>query len=283
MHTDNVIYRTHGFIGEITLNRPDKLNSITAEMVQALHVALDKAQADDAVRVVVLRGNGRAFSSGFDLSEMETNPTRASMQAVLEADFDIIMRFWNCPKPTLSAVQGYVLGGGFELAMACDVTIAAQDALFGEPEPKFGSGIVALLLPWLTGPKQAKEMLLFGDDRITAQRAYDMGLINAVVDANALAATCESMAKRCAMLDATAVRLTKQAIHQSYGAMGFEKALRQALEIDLEIETTDTEESRTFKSILAESGVKAAIAWREARFAQSSATSNTAAGSTHAA
>ena len=267
MSTEHILYRVDGPIGEITLNRPDKLNSITADMVRCLHAALDLAEADANVRVVCLKASGRAFSSGFDLSEMEADASPERMRAVLQADFDIIMRFWNCPKPTLSAVQGYVLGGGFELAMACDVTLAASDAVFGEPEPKFGSGIVALLLPWLTGPKQAKEMLLFGNDRVSAEQAHAMGLINKVVGKETLAQESAGMARRCATLDATAVRLTKLAINRSYGAMGLDGALRQALELDVEIETTDTEESRTFKALLSQQGVKAAIAWREARFA----------------
>jgi enoyl-CoA hydratase len=267
MSTEHILYRVDGPIGEITLNRPDKLNSITADMVRCLHAALDLAEADANVRVVCLKANGRAFSSGFDLSEMEADASPERMRAVLQADFDIIMRFWNCPKPTLSAVQGYVLGGGFELAMACDVTLAASDAVFGEPEPKFGSGIVALLLPWLTGPKQAKEMLLFGNDRVSAEQAHAMGLINKVVGKETLAQESAGMARRCATLDATAVRLTKLAINRSYGAMGLDGALRQALELDVEIETTDTEESCTFKALLSQQGVKAAIAWREARFA----------------
>lgn len=266
MITDAVLYRVTGPIGEITLNRPDKLNSISGEMVGALHAAMDAAEADPAVRVILLKGNGRAFSSGFDLGEVQENTPVEAMRALLKADFDVIMRFWNSAKPTLSAVQGYVLGGGFELAMACDVTIAAADAFFGEPEPKFGSGIVALLLPWLTGPKQAKEMLLFGNDRVSAARALEMGLINAVVARDDLDAEAEKIARRAAILDANAVRLTKVAINRSYGAMGIDGALRQALDLDLEIETTDTEESRAFKAILAQSGVKAAIAWREARF-----------------
>lgn len=263
----DILYRRTGPIGEITLNRPGKLNAITADMVVALHGALDLAEADPEVRVILLRGEGKAFSSGFDLGEMEPNPAPEVMRAVLQADFDIIMRFWNSPKPTISAVQGYVLGGGFELAMACDVTLAAETAVFGEPEPKFGSGIVALLLPWITGPKQAKEMLLFGNDRIPASRALAMGLVNAVVPADELRTEAHDMARRATLLDANAVRLTKLAINRSYGAMGLEGALRQALDLDVEIETTDTEESRTFKRILTEEGVKPAIAWREARFA----------------
>lgn len=264
---DSILYRRTGPVAQITLNRPAKLNSITGEMIDGLHHAMDRAEADEGVRAILLAGAGKSFSAGFDLGTMEEEPDPAAMRAMLEADFDVIMRFWNSPKPTLSAVQGYVLGGGFELAMACDVTLAAGDAMFGEPEPKFGSGIVALLLPWLAGPKIVKEMLLFGNDRIPAQRAEALGLVNGVVAREALEDEALAMAKRAALLDATAVKLTKQAINRSYGAMGFETALRQALDLDVEIETTETEESRAFKRILNTDGVKAAIAWREARFA----------------
>ena len=149
--------------------------------------------------------------------------------------------------------------------MACDITLAAEGTRFGEPEPKFGSGIVALLLPWITGPKQAKEMLLFGGDRVSAEHAYQMGLVNGVVKPEALVAETMAAAGRCAMLDAEAVRLTKTAINRSYSQMGFERALRQALDLDVQIETTETPESRSFKEILARDGVKAAIAWREIR------------------
>jgi enoyl-CoA hydratase len=265
MTTSTIELRIEGPIAHITLNRPDKLNAINGEMVRELHRALDAAEAGSEVRVIMLRGAGRAFCSGFDLGELPAEAGADSMRRILEADFDIILRFWNSPKPTIAAVHGYALGGGFELAMACDMTLAAEGACFGEPEPKFGSGIVALLLPWITGPKQAKEMLLFGNDRVSAEHACQMGLVNRVVKPEALAAEAMAAAGRCAMLDAEAVRLTKTAINRSYSQMGFERALRQALDLDVQIETTETVESRTFKEILARDGVKAAIAWREAR------------------
>ena len=145
--------------------------------------------------------------------------------------------------------------------------LAAESAIFGEPEPKFGSGIVVLLLPWLTNPKLAREMLLFGNDRVTAERALVGGLINAIHPTARLLDAARAMGLKASLLDANAVRLTKQAINRTYAAMGAETALRQTLDLDLEIETTDTEESRSFKRILSQNGVKAAIAWREARFA----------------
>jgi enoyl-CoA hydratase len=265
MHYDCIAFSIDGPIASISLNRPDKLNAISTAMVGELHSALDRAEATAQVRVITLQGNGRAFCSGFDLSELRTDASAEQMRVVLEQDFRIIMRFWNSSKPTLAAVHGYALGGGMELAMACDMTLAAEGAFFGEPEPKFGSGIVALLLPWITGPKQAKEMLLFGNDRVAAHKAYEMGLINAVVKPEALLDELRAAAGRCAMLDAEAVRLTKSAINRSYSSMGFEQALRQALDIDVLIESSESEESRSFKQILARDGVKAAIAWREAR------------------
>ncbi len=133
MQNDTILYARSGPVAQITLNRPDKLNSITIEMVEGLHRAMDRAETDPEVRVILISGAGKPFSAGFDLGSMEEEPDREAARAMLQADFDVILRFWNSPKPTISAVQGYVLGGGFELAMACDVTIAAEDAIFGNP------------------------------------------------------------------------------------------------------------------------------------------------------
>ncbi len=249
----------------ITLNRPDKLNAISAEMVVELQAVMDEVEADPTVRVVVLRGAGSSFCAGFDLAEMSGDTDVDLMRSSLTADLELIMRFWRCPKPTLAAVHGYVLGGGLELALACDVTIATDDAVFGEPEPTFGSGIVALLLPWLTGSKAAREMLLFGSDRISADRAQSLGLVNEVVSREQLEDAATGMARRSALLDPTAVRLTKRALNATYDRMGMEDALLSALETDVEIETTRTEEGLAFLAVLDRDGVAAALDWRAER------------------
>ncbi len=191
----------------------------------------------------------------------------AFKRALLQKDFDIIMRFWDCPKPTIAAVHGYCLGGALEMALACDLTVASEECRLGEPEPKFGSGSVALLLPWITGPKQAKELLLTGDDRVTAERALQLGLINRVAPEGEHLTVAMRMARGIAALDQTAVRLTKLAINRSCDLMGMRQALLQALEIDVIIESTETDESREFNRVLDEEGLKAALAWREARMA----------------
>ncbi|HUE28497.1 MAG TPA: enoyl-CoA hydratase/isomerase family protein, partial [Solirubrobacteraceae bacterium] len=130
--------------------------------------AMDAVEADAEVRAVIVTGAGNAFSSGFDLKEqMERRPTGIeTWRPILRKDFDVPMRFWHCPKPTIAAVRGPCLAGACELALACDMTVAAEDAFFGEPELKFGAGIVVMLLPWLTGAKQAKELILSGADDI---------------------------------------------------------------------------------------------------------------------
>jgi enoyl-CoA hydratase len=251
----------------LTLNRPDKLNAINGPVIEALDAALDAAEADEAVRAIVVAGAGRAFSAGFDLDMGmgDGKPDPADVRRALENDFRIILRFWDSPKPTIAAVHGYCLGSALELALACDLTVAAEDCRFGEPEVKFGSGIVALLLPWLAGPKAAKYLLLTGEDRATAAEMQAMGLVNRVVPAAALLDEAIALAKRVASNDAQAVRLTKQAINRSLDIGGMRQALLAALETDVVIETNETAESRAFTEILKKDGAKAAIAWRAGR------------------
>ncbi|MGI9293202.1 MAG: enoyl-CoA hydratase/isomerase family protein, partial [Pseudomonadales bacterium] len=183
----------------------------------------------------------------------------------LRADFDIIMRFWDCPKPTVAAVHKYCLGGAMEMALACDLTIAADDCRFGAPEVKYGSGIVALILPWLTGAKAAKEFLLTGDDTISAERFLNLGLLNKVVESEQLLAETKELARTIAGNDQLAVSLTKQAINRSYETMGMRQAMLQGLELDVLIETGETPESKAFNEIMQREGVKAALAWRAKR------------------
>jgi enoyl-CoA hydratase len=178
------------------------------------------------------------------------------------------MRFWDCPKVTVAAVHRYCLGSAMELAVACDLTIAADDCVFGAPEVRFGSGIVAMLLPWLAGPKRAKQLLLTGEDRLPAAQALQMGLVSQVVPSDRLMDEAFELGRRIATNDRLAVSLTKQAINRSLDVAGMRQALLQALELDVIIETSETAESREFNVILKRDGAKAAIAWRSARTGQ---------------
>ena len=123
-------------------------------------VACDMIEEDASCRVVVLTGSGKAFTPGFDLRirRKDTQGIEA-WRPLLKRNFDSVIRFWNLTKPTIAAVNGPALAGGCELAMACDITIAGNSATFGEPEVKFGAGIVIMLLPWIVGPKKQRKLL----------------------------------------------------------------------------------------------------------------------------
>jgi len=255
----------------LSLNRPDKLNAINAAMIAELNAALDRAEADESVRVILLKGEGRAFSAGFDLDMgideepgggTDESTLKSAVRSELSRDLDIIMRFWDCPKPTIAAVHTYCLGSAMEMAVACDITLAANGCRLGAPEVKYGSGIVALVLPWFCGPKKAKELLLTGNDRVTPEQAEAWGLVNQVVEGERLYEVAGELAKEIALNDQLAVRLTKRAINRTMDTAGMRTALLDALETDVEIESTDTEESRTFNRIMKTEGTRAAIAWR---------------------
>ena len=203
-----------GEVALLTLARPQRLNAINRQMLGELQEALDEVERDDALRVLMVKGAGGNFSSGFDLKEqMEARPSgEQAWREILDRDFAGIMRFWHLRKPTIAAVEGYCLAGGCELALCCDITIAAEDAIFGEPELKFGAGIVVMILPWLVGPKRAKEIILSGADRIPAAEAARIGLVNRVVPAAELMPWALETAERIAANSPSAVQAVKRQI-----------------------------------------------------------------------
>src|SRR5919201_3605966 len=181
--TDAVLYESRGPAAWITLNRPEKLNALNEAVLEGLHAALDRAVGDDEVRVVVLTGAGeRAFSAGYDLSAEAAHAEipAHTWHEVLGTDIDATMRVWALRKPTIAAVHGYCLAGGCELAMACDMIVSGESGRFGEPEIRYGSGPVALLMPYILGQKKTNE-LLFTGDVIDAEAAERAGMINRVV------------------------------------------------------------------------------------------------------
>jgi enoyl-CoA hydratase len=271
MNYETIAARIDGRIGVLTLNRPDVLNALNRQLMKDVTATMSAFVAEPQVLAIVVHGTGRAFSAGFDMKESAQRQTTGIDQwrAVLEADFDFIMQFWDCPKPTIAAVHGFCLAGAFELALACDMTVAAEGTRFGEPEARFGSGIIALLLPWHTTPKLAKELLLTGTDQVDASRALSMGIVNHVVPAGTEFDKAMALARDLAAAAPVSVQLTKRAINRSYEVMGMRQALLAALDTDVLIEATGGPERAEFNRIRREEGLKAALAWRDARFERS--------------
>jgi enoyl-CoA hydratase len=257
-----------GPVALLTLARPHRMNAIDKKMLNELQHALTEIDTDDGVRAVVVTGDGGNFSSGFDLKEqMETRPSGAqAWREILDREFSTVTRFWHLRKPTVAAVEGYCVAGACELALICDITVASEDAVFGEPELKFGAGIVVMILPWLVGPKRAKEIIFTGADRIPAAEAARIGLINRVVARGQAKSAALALARHIAVIDPNLVQKTKEAINRSFEIMGLVEALNAALDIDLAVEGAGSDDKRKFMEIARTQGLRKAIDWRDARF-----------------
>ena len=265
---DSIKIEYDSSVAILTFNRPAVLNAFDNELMEGTISKVNELNNNEAVRVIVVRGEGRAFSPGFDLKAAADREMRdvRDWEKQLQLQFDFIMQFWESPKPTIAAVHGFCLAGAFELALACDITIAGRNTKFGEPEVRFGTGIVAMLLPWITGPKQAKQILLSGEDKITAADALTMGIINKVVPDQTVLTEAVEAAHNIAKAGERAVRLTKQAINNSYEAMGFNQALKSSLNLDVLLNAAPDPLKEKFSRIRSEKGLKAAIEWRDNRF-----------------
>jgi enoyl-CoA hydratase len=267
--TDTVLYETRGPAAWITLNRPDKLNAIDRSVVQGLHDALEQALADDEVKVVALAGAGRAFSAGYDVSEEVADRIvgAAEWRAVLARDVDLALTLWAFPKPTIAVVHGWCLGGACELAMACDLAVAAEDARFGEPEIRYGSGPVALVMPFVLGQKKTNELLYTGDT-IDAAEAYRVGLVNRVVPGEELEAAVLELVRKIAPTPLAVLRLTKLALIRAYEAMGLRAAVDANLDLSAILNSVESPEQQEFDRIVADQGLRAALAWRDSRYGE---------------
>lgn len=246
----------------IVLDRPDKLNAISHELREALAAAIDEAEADPAVRVIVIEGAGRAFCAGYDLAE-EAPTTAPGWREVLAHDVEVTLAIWRCPKPVIAQVHGYCLAGGLELAMGCDLIVCADDAQLGEPEIRFGSAPVTLLMPYLLGQKKTRE-LLFTGDLIDAAEALRIGLVNRVVPRHALAAEVDALADRLARVEPDVMAPTKQMLNTTMEAAGLLRAVEAGL--DLQAFINVSEASTEFNAIVRRDGLKAALAWRDRRY-----------------
>ena len=255
-------------IGLVTLNRPKRANAISQHMLRELDDLCMHIRADRDLRVVVVTGAGMAFSAGFDLKDQADAMPKgvAEWVPLLEADFKGIMSFWDLPQATIAAVSGPALAGGCELMLACDLAVASSEAVFGEPELKFGAGIVSMLLPWFVGPKVAKGIIFTGEDKITADEARQYGFINEVVSPDQVMVRAMQLAQTLTRMDPMVLQRTKMAINRSYEIMGLKAALRSALDIDIMIEGEGSQLKRDFLGRVREEGLGRALAWREQKF-----------------
>ena len=202
-------------LGWIYLNRPDKLNAINEQLMKDLRQAVDELVADDQIRVIIITGLGKAFCAGADISQFKTLNGLTAWEFAKKGR-ELMDYIENLPKPTIAMINGYALGGGLELAMACDIRIAAEEAQVGLPEitlgiyPGFG-GTQRLIR--LIGKGKAMEMMMTGD-RIPAREAERLGLVNKVVPLTELEKETRNFAIKLAEKPPVALKLVKLLVNQ---------------------------------------------------------------------
>ncbi len=224
-------YEQDGAVVTITLNRPEALNALSRPLETELHAGLDEAAADESVRSIVLTGAGRAFSAGYDISGGEgPRRPRSPMGPYLRAGYDSAMRnpgmmmhLMELPKPIVAAVNGWCVGGGFWYALASDITLASDQAVFAQPEIRMISNSTVLFAA-LAGWKNAHRYTLTGD-HFDAAEALRIGVINEVVPHDQLMDRATALARRLAQVPPDAVKLNKAITTYGMEAMGLRNAL----------------------------------------------------------
>lgn len=253
-------------VATVMLSRPDKLNALTATTWEEMDDILNNLLDNDAAQSILLRGEGRAFCAGFDLKEStdEEEDGAFAQWAGIQKQHDIMLRLWDFPKPVVAAVQGYCLGGGYELANLADLVIAADDAVFGLTEMRYS------LVPkpntvWLVGVRKAKEIMMLAD-KFDAQEALQMGLVNRVVSRDELEQEASRIARKLARMPEETMRMTKRIINKAVDAQGFRETGDWGWDLFLLSKMTETKLRAEFDRIGAEQGMKAAFKWMNERF-----------------
>jgi len=230
----DIIYEIRNSIGWVTLNRPEKRNALNHEIVNQLKSALAEAETDDQVRVIVLRGSGKDFCAGADLSNLEKLSQASILDNIEDASrfAALLLQIRKLKKPVIAAVHGRALAGGAGLATACDIVVAARSSSFSYTEVKIGfvPAIVMAIARRNLSEKRAFEILCTGKT-LTADDAERFGLINLVIDDQMFDSEIEKLVSRIAQLSPSAIALTKGLLYQT-DMMTFEQALRSGVEMN---------------------------------------------------
>lgn len=264
----DVYYDRMDNIGYVVLNRPDKLNAVSEKMKGMIVDAFAEADEDSATSVIVLKGQGRAFCSGHDISgdDEDNHATDAiHWHGHLGMSVRSEMAPYEASKPVIASVQGYALGGGCQLAMFCDLIIAADTARFGEPEVRLGYAGPAFIMPWIAGFRRAREFIYMGD-QLSAQEALECGIVNRVVAADQLEAATLAYAKRLSLIGPEVLIRTKLALKRGLEAAGFRNAINAGHDVITGLYASETEIGRQFGEKAEKEGFKAALAWRSGQF-----------------
>lgn len=249
-----------------TFNRPERLNAITSDIYAHIADHVSAASTDENVKVIVLKGNGRAFSSGFDLKlqtgdrslEQKLNSLQLTANRARWA-------IWNCRKPVVAAVHGYCVGGALELVLPTDLTISAESCRFAVPEILFGAGPAFNMFPWMMNHKKAKSILLLGE-QFSAAEAHDYGLVNKVVPDDALEAETKNWVEQLKRMPRASVWFNKQGVNRAYETAGMQAHISGWAENVAILGQIPDPTRESFKNKVQQEGAGAGIKWRESHY-----------------
>ena len=276
---ESILYEVDGGIARITLNRPDKRNSLTLKLQSELYEALWEAGHDNGVHCVIIKGAGQSFSSGYDLSGEDSQIPASRIQKAenqyrgygtieddswqLERAQRYRMALFDMHKPSIAQIHGYCLAGGTDLAMLCDILIAADDAVFGFPPARDFGALPNNMWVYHVGPQWAKRLTLTGDT-VTGEEAAEIGLVLKSVPPDLLESEVEQLAARLALIDPDLLSANKRIINLSMELMGARTLQRLAAENDARGHKSAA--ATNFGVNIMEKGLKAALKERDAKF-----------------
>ncbi len=277
---------TDGRVARVSLNRPEKMNALSQELLFELNDALHDLEADDSARVIILRGNGRTFSAGYDLTpaqgrgadgvvrrhkSVDERGRRLAMgiRTGMQQITDIQMYFWNMAKVTIAQIHGYALAGGCELAMMADLVVAAEDAQIGHPGLR-GLGVArnGAILPLVIGMRKAKELYYTGSS-IPGTEAARIGMINYAWPKEELEQRTIEWADRFANMTADHLAILKVNMNRFYENMGIYSSVRSSTDHDVMGQFTGEAylwQDHMKESVEAGTGLKGALDWRDGRY-----------------
>jgi len=270
MEFSSLRYETQGRIARITLNRPERLNAIDSKMPREIRQAVERANDDDSIHVIVLGGAGRAFCAGYDLKAFAERRGEWSQEEMpwdpmkdyrgMKRNTDDFFSLWRSYKPTICKVHGYAVAGGSDIALCCDVVVIAEDARIGYmPARVWGCPTTAMWV-FRLGAEKAKRMLLTGDT-IDGKTAAAWGLVFEAVPATDLDRTVDALAERMASVPKNQLMMQKLMINQAYENMGI--ANTQMIATLFDGITRHSAEGFWFKRYAEQHGFHAAVEWRD--------------------
>ena len=263
-----ILYRVEDRVATIVLNRPDRMNALSLELCSEVTTAVQEADRDPEVRVLIITGAGdKAFSAGYDLKDNADKPVEgvAAWSERLNAEQPFNFAVWNCSKPVIAMISGYCLAGALEFAQMCDMRYASEDSRFGVVETRFSAGVAAMIMPWIVG--HLSRELIYSGDIIDAREAHRIGLVNRVFPKAELEREVTKIAKRMSRNALACLQWNKRAINHTFEVMGLMPAMKYGVEACTILDSTRTPEAETFGQIARAQGLQAALKWRKDQFA----------------